>query len=295
MALIQEYNKLYEQNSIIKKIYVNGNRVWPIKFIGYSEPFYVENITNNTETLSITKSNSSAPTITIQYSTNGNLWYTLGSTSTTALTKTLAPGDKVYLRCNANGWAYNDPSEGFYNSIRGVSKIGGNTMSLLYGNQFTGQETEFPSNNIQVFRSLFGQNINLVDAESLLLPARTMTSRCYRFMFDSCTSLTKAPKVLPATTLSNQCYESMFRSCSSLTTAPTLPATTLTDRSYYTMFRYCSSLNNITCLASTLSGTTPLSNWVDGVAASGTFTKAAGVTWPTDTSGIPSGWAVVEV
>lgn len=294
MAL-QKYKVLFKGTQRVGGIYTTSGLNWPAKYIDNTEPFYVENITSDNETLSITKSNSAAPALTIEYSTDKTTWTPFENpTSTTALTRTLAPGDKVYLRCNTGGWAYNDPSEGFFNSIRGVSKIGGNTMSLLYGNQFTGNETEFPSNNIQVFRSLFSQNPNLLDAESLLLPALTMTSRCYRLMFELCTSLTKAPKVLPATTLSNQCYESMFRSCSSLTTTPVLPAAKLTDRSYYTMFRYCSSLNYITCLATNLSGTNPITNWTDGVSATGTFVKKAGVTWPTGVNGIPTGWTVVE-
>ena len=59
------------------------------------------------------------------------------------------------------------------------------------------------------------------------------------------------------------------------------------------MFYECSSLNNVKCLA-----TAPTSNntllWLDGVAATGTFTKAADATWDTGASGIPNNWTVVE-
>ena len=37
------------------------------------------------------------------------------------------------------------------------------------------------------------------------------------------------------------------------------------------------------------------SNWVSSVSATGTFTKPAGTSIPTGTSGIPSGWTVVDV
>ena len=44
----------------------------------YTEPFYVENITDANETLSIVKSNASAPTLTIEYSTDRVNWSVLG-------------------------------------------------------------------------------------------------------------------------------------------------------------------------------------------------------------------------
>jgi len=61
------------------------------------------------------------------------------------------------------------------------------------------------------------------------------------------------------------------------------------------MFRGCSNLSSITMLATDISATDCLSDWVNSVAASGTFTKAASMTTlPTGTSGIPSGWTVVD-
>ena len=149
------------------------------------------------------------------------------------------------------------------------------------------------------------------------LPAETLAANCYQYMFRGCTSLTTAPN-LPATTLAANCYQEMFRGCSSLTTAPDLPATTLASSCYQgmfysskltqspllpaetleancykEMFRDCKSLNQITCLATTISATDCLKDWVNAVAAAGTFVKAASATsWPTGVSGIPSGWTV---
>lgn len=127
------------------------------------------------------------------------------------------------------------------------------------------------------------------------LPATVLSHNCYNFMFSGCSSLTKAPD-LPATTLDTYCYNFMFYNCTSLTSAPTLPATTLTDSSYSNMFSGCTSLNKVTCYATSGINTSySTSNWLDNVSSTGTFYKKAGVTWPTGTSGIPSGWTVVEV
>ena len=125
--------------------------------------------------------------------------------------------------------------------------------------------------------------------------ATELVSNCCRSMFQGCTSLTTVSSELPATVLSDACYTQMFRGCSSLTTAPKLPATTLTPNCYQLMFYGCSSLNNITMLATDISAQSCLSTWVSGVASSGTFTKAAEMTTlPIGTSGIPSGWTVVD-
>lgn len=126
------------------------------------------------------------------------------------------------------------------------------------------------------------------------LPATTMTQQCYWRMFYNCTSLTTAP-ALPATTLANTCYQYMFSGCTSLTTAPELPATTLVSSCYSHMFHGCTSLNSVTCLASSGITVYTTGSWLDGVAATGTFTKKAGVTWTSGVDGIPNGWTVVEV
>ena len=48
-------------------------------------------------------------------------------------------------------------------------------------------------------------------------------------------------------------------------------------------------------LATDISATGCLTDWVSGVSSTGTFTKAASMTaLPTGNSGIPSGWTVVD-
>ena len=106
------------------------------------------------------------------------------------------------------------------------------------------------------------------------------------------TAPAKTAPVLPATTLTEACYELMFIGCTSLTTAPVLPATTLVQECYQWMFADCSSLNYIKMLATYVSATDCMLEWVDGVAATGTFVKAQGVTIPSGISGIPDGWDV---
>ena len=127
-----------------------------------------------------------------------------------------------------------------------------------------------------------------------VLSATALAEGCCQNMFKGCTSLTTVPATLPATTLAIFCYQEMFSGCTSLTNAPALPAPTLASHCYVQMFAECSSLSTVTCLATSISGT-DIYRWLYGVAANGTFTKAAGVTsWQTVVDGIPSGWTVKD-
>ena len=83
-------------------------------------------------------------------------------------------------------------------------------------------------------------------------------------------------------------------SCTSLTSAPELPAKTLAASCYSEMFKDCEKLSNIKMLATDVSATDCLYEWVSNVAPTGTFTKVAEVTLTTGISGIPAGWTVIQ-
>lgn len=125
------------------------------------------------------------------------------------------------------------------------------------------------------------------------LPATTLAEDCYKSMFEYCIELTTAP-ALPAITLAEGCYESMFEKCWKLTTAPDLPAPKLTESCYARMFVDCELLTAITCLATDMLAYYCTGGWIDGVGATGTFTKAPGMNWPSGMGGIPAGWTVAE-
>ena len=143
----------------------------------------------------------------------------------------------------------------------------------------------------QCYQYMFHGCTSLTTAPTL--PATTLASSCYNGMFGGCTSLTTAPE-LPATTLAISCYISMFNGCTSLTTAPELPSTTLADYCYYIMFSGCASLNSITVYANDVSATDCTTDWLSGVASTGTFRNLGSATYPTGASGIPTGWTEVK-
>lgn len=142
----------------------------------------------------------------------------------------------------------------------------------------------------QCYSGMFNTCTSLTTAPEL--PATTLTGGCYSSMFSACNSLNTAP-ALPATTLTQGCYYNMFRSCRSLTLAPELPATTLESGCYSEMFSGCTRLNYIKAMFTTTPSTTYTQNWVQGVAASGTFVKNSAATWTdTGTNAVPTGWTV---
>ena len=141
------------------------------------------------------------------------------------------------------------------------------------------------------FSRLFEYCDELVTAPKL--PATTLATVCYRSMFEYCTSLTTAPE-LPATNLVTNCYQRMFDGCTSLTTAPELKAERLAVCCYESMFFGCTKLASVTMLATNVSATGALNNWLDGTADKGTLYVANNdmVNDPTILGEKPSEWKI---
>ena len=166
--------------------------------------------------------------------------------------------------------------------------------SMFYNCSKLTTAPELPATTLeyQCYNSMFYGCIKLTQAP--VLPATTLANRCYYYMFEGCSSLSTAP-ALPATNLTQDCYNSMFSNCTSLTVAPELPAEILDSGCYSYMFYGCTKLKYIKCLATDISATNCTYNWVNGVASTGTFVKAAVIeSWTTGDSGIPTGWTVLN-
>ena len=235
------------------------------------------------------KATNTANTVTLEYSKNGGEWTEITS-STDGTPITVSAGDTVQFRGNSTN-RYN-----LFGDSTAKYNIKGNIMSLIDKDNFA----TITNLTTLIFTNLFSssyyyRNTGLIDASKLVLPATTLAIGCYQQMFYGCTSLTNAPE-LPASTLALNCYNRMFYDCTSLTAAPALPATTLVFNCYSDMFNGCTNLNYIKCLATDISASSCLTNWVSGVASSGTFVKDASMTsWTEGVSGIPTGWTVEDI
>lgn len=272
---------------VVTKITDSQGRVLWHKPVDYTEPFYVENTTNEDEVVTF-YSVPDGGTAYLWKSSDGVNWTRVPREEGFNFYVTVSPHQKMYFRYRIGTYLPTSLQ------ILNIYKIGGNIMSLFYGDDFNGQ-TEFQSNTKgNVFNGIFQNNSLLTDASKLLLPATRLTRYCYGLMFLRCSSLTGVPE-LPATTLSELCYDYMFGSCTSLTTAPELLATRLVNKCYSRMFMDCTNLTYVKCLATTNVNETNCNNWLLRASNTGTFVKKSGISWSSNTSGIPSGWTVQEV
>lgn len=258
---LQEYDA-YKTEGIVRPnvSYIKNTAV---VFNGTIPPLYIEAIEDTTITFSKNA---------IEYSLNNSTWEALPANTATPV---IPAGGKVFFR--ANGLVpTRDNGIGTF-STTGKCNVGGNIMSMAYGEDYASQETV--ANDSQ-FAYLFENANNIVDASELLLPATTLRLYCYGGMFYKCTNLLAAPKEipaanssyfsvgkrmkgssssythgmyeecvslvspskLPATILADNCYTNMYRGCVSLTKASELPATTLARSCYFSMYYGCTSL-----------------------------------------------------
>lgn len=136
-------------------------------------------------------------------------------------------------------------------------------------------------------------NTNLKYAQDLILGDK-VSAYCYYRMFAYNKCLIEAPE-LPATGLAESCYESMFRSCENLEIAPTLPAGTLAASCYKQMFGSCKKLNTVIMLATDISATDALFEWLawqaGNQASNPTIYTDANVTLTVGTH-YPDNWSV---
>ena len=189
--------------------YFGNEKVW-----GKSEPatpnWLCFTAQKANSTVAMRANGSSAPTVSLEYSTDGNTWspFEVGTT-----TVTLANiGDKMYMRATSAG-----------NTGMGCYSV--DYYGFIY-NRFMMTGKISASGNVD---TLLDQNGNT-----------TLTFGCYYGLFEYCTSLTTAPE-LPATTLADYCYNGMFQGCLSLTTAPTIKTYTSGNNNFTNMLKMWNS------------------------------------------------------
>ena len=166
---------------------------------------------------------------------------------------------------------------------------------ILFKGNYRQTATNYFTFVISTKCNLLGSCMSLLGNERLI-KNKTLegADRVFVYLFNSCPIVSVSEDFLPATILSESCYDRMFSDCTNLVNAPTLPATTLANHCYDHMFANCTKLNHIKMLATDISASNCLLNWVNGVASSGTFVKNPEATWEVyGDNGIPNGWKVV--
>ena len=264
----------------VQKIEIGGKTAYEKETIDY---FYIENIGNGSNTLTLKATVSGSPSAsdrisTLQYSSDKQTWSSINWTgSSQTETITIPVGGKVYMR-NSNGKfsSYvSSPSVSSFSISMYCSDFfnaGGKLSTLL---DYTGTNDSLKSgsfynlfyttNNTNKYKLKGVSNLKLHDSglqircyENMFantgittppsLPNIPLATACYAGMFEGCTFLTSTPS-LSAKTLQNSCYAGMFEGCTSLTTPPSLPATKLANSCYENMFKGCTSLTTAPSLS----------------------------------------------
>lgn len=128
------------------------------------------------------------------------------------------------------------------------------------------------------------------------LPATTAAAYCYSGMFGGSGITEVKDSAIALTTLAANCCQQMFYSCKSLTKAYTPTAAEPVTDCYNQMFNGCTNLAEVHCMLNVQNKqTTYTSNWLNGVAQTGTFYARSGSDWARNANGIPEGWTVEYV
>jgi len=116
-------------------------------------------------------------------------------------------------------------------------------------------------------------------------------------MFEKCINLEEGPEP-HFTTMAQESCQRMFCMDRSnkittpkMTKSPILRCTSGATDCYKEMFRGNGNLVEVTCL---MESGFQCSNWLANVSSTGTFKKAAGITWASGNSSIPSGWTIED-
>lgn len=181
--------------------------------INYTTYFWMHDTsqTGGDFTINIYRSSGSVDqqVITVYYSTDQTNWELFGTIAfNSTFSKSFPYGSKVYLKATTDYWGKFVGDNAIMHQITAnkYHSIGGNIMSLIYGDNFVGKKT-FPDDSIKgIFLRLFYGNTYLTDARELVLPVTHSTSpvpteldnmhnlaSCYSRMFMNCTHLVNGP------------------------------------------------------------------------------------------------------
>ena len=130
---------------------------------------------------------------------------------------------------------------------------------------------------------LFYGNTAIVDASNLKLDAIACGVHSYNNMFNGCTNMTKGPEIC-MTAQNSVGWSYVFNGNTNFATG---------NHTLEYMFYNCSSLSEIKLRYKGALGSNLSSNWVSGVAASGTI-YYEGPTTDEGVSAIPAGWTVAS-
>ena len=233
----------------------------------------------------------------IEYSLDNYTWHTLPADTSTP---TIGAGKRVYFRASGLT-ATSADGIGTFSISRGKCELGGNVMSMIWGNDLRNHDEMAVDYNLKrLFRaSADNPNTTIINAERMVVACKTIRREGCAELFVYCAAIVKGCQ-LPATTIGARAYVSFYRSCSNLEIGSDLPATDLTSAEYcYNgMYAYCSKLRYLKAMILKPDPNNDYrgaqtGNWLKDVASSGVFVKNSKAYWKVSGyHGVPNGWTI---
>lgn len=280
-------------------IYMGNNLVWPTGPHDYSQDYFtIEALENSCQVR--WKASSTSLIKSISYSTDLSTWTSVSSSTSNngTLMATLNIGDKLYLKGTQTRYGTSSSHTRLWANKK--FNVYGNLNSLINGDNFT-SPINVNSYETYTFEQLFSE-CPVIDASNLVFPFTRVKANMYDYMFNYCTQLETPPNSIWPIDGARVDYNScryMFRECRKITKSPIIYSYSRYDSSVSGTFQYmfsgCTVLSEVTALCPYMSNM--FQYWLPNVPATGTFTKwqSTSWTWPSGSSGIPSGWTVVDV
>ena len=278
---INNADDFYIYNNHVDKLFFQGEEIWPNWTNFKGRPLTIEPIsTGGTLTVHVSKSGNNYA----RYSKDLSTWTDLTSGDNYI---NVNSGEKVYLRSigqSNSAFSITNINTDFY------YKVSGNILSLVYGDDFDGQEyidrrgstPQYQSLTLYGGYNLFKNSTTLLYANNLYIssyvlqhyqlnqddPVSTYAVTPFDFssFFEGCTSLILPPILwvldrnnLPYNVTDVICcgsYNSMFKNCNSLLRAPYIPTGFCTwiatgfGSSYNQVYKYSNMFENCTSITS---------------------------------------------
>lgn len=187
----------------------------------------------------------------------------------------------------------NTTNNGSIFSSSGLFSVSGNPFSLIYGDDYASAtaDKDWFTFTYMLYRS------KVYSATNLKINMASVKPGAYYYMFRECADLVLPPKEISCTSFTEGDrgqFEGMFYDCGSLGESPVINVPTLPKNALKVAFQYCTNIKKVTLLATDISHSNCLQDWLANVCASGTIIKRSTVTLSSGASGVPTGWATQD-
>lgn len=172
----------------------------------------------------------------IEYSLDNLTWSQLPSNTETPVIKS---GNRVYFRAKdlRIETTYIPGGIGRF-TISNKCNIGGNVMSMIYGEDYIGK---LSISKEKQFEGLFYNCSQIINAGKLVLPATSTSYRPYRYMFSGCTNMEVAPEI-HLYSWHQEAGFYMFKDCKRLIKTPKIRVSAYSSNAFSYMFTGCTGL-----------------------------------------------------